>query len=92
MGGVPYYIANNINGLLFHSENIGELARNLVTLLSSQSLRNRLSQKGYERVTAEFDERAYVRSFRRMLHALKDDSCGSTTGGTIADCVTDILK
>ncbi|PYU24127.1 MAG: hypothetical protein DMG32_14595 [Acidobacteria bacterium] len=92
VGGVPYYIANNINGLLFHSENIGELARNLVTLLSSQSLRNRLSQKGYERVTAEFDERAYVRSFRRMLHALKDDSCGSTTGGTIADCVTDILK
>jgi glycosyltransferase involved in cell wall biosynthesis len=70
VGGVPYYIQHNDNGLLFQSESVEELAETLWRLLKDSQLQARLAKRGYEKVFAEYDERAYVRSFREMLESL----------------------
>jgi glycosyltransferase involved in cell wall biosynthesis len=78
VGGVPHYITDNYNGLLFQSENVEELAAKLATLLGSQDLQDRLATRGYEKVLPDYDERSYVRSFDSMLRSLADDQvkCG----------------
>ena len=71
VGGVPHYIRDNENGLLFSPENIEELAAKIVHLINDKELRARLGQRGYDRVFAEFDEVAYVRDFKKMLDSLQ---------------------
>src|SRR4029077_14523919 len=61
--GVPYYIKDNDNGLLFQSENVEELAAKLATLLSNPELQARLAKRAYEKAFSEYDEQSYVRSF-----------------------------
>ena len=68
--GIPHYIRDDDNGLLFQSESVEDLAEKLATLLGSEALQARLAQRGYEKVFSEYDERAYVRSFRAMLELL----------------------
>jgi glycosyltransferase involved in cell wall biosynthesis len=77
VGGVPHYIIDNDNGLLFRSEDVEELAAKLVSLLSSPELRARLAKRAYEKVFSEYDERSYVRSFRNMLQSLRCEPLGS---------------
>jgi glycosyltransferase involved in cell wall biosynthesis len=74
VSGVPYYIKDNDNGLLFQSENVEELAKKLAILLSSPELRARLAKRAYDKVMSEYDERAYVHSFQNMLRSLGDKS------------------
>jgi glycosyltransferase involved in cell wall biosynthesis len=74
VSGVPYYIKDNDNGLLFQSENVEELAKKLAILLSSPELRARLAKSAYDKVMSEYDERAYVHSFQNMLQSLGDKS------------------
>ena len=73
VGGIPYYVADNNNGLLFEPENVEDLASKLALVLRGRALRVRLARAGHERVTTEFDERAYVRCFRAMLERLSTD-------------------
>lgn len=80
VNGVPHYISDNDNGLLFQSENVDELAEKLAVLLSSQELQARLATRGYEKVLSEYDERSYVRSFHSMLQPLQDKSLGDHKG------------
>src|ERR1035441_3915929 len=72
VGGVPCYIQDNDNGLLFQSENVEELAAKLTILLSDQELQVRLGTRAYDKVISEYDERAYVRAFLSMLQSLRD--------------------
>jgi len=74
VGGVPHFIRDNDNGLLFQSENVEDLAAKLTTLLSSQKLQARLAKRAYEKVFSEYDEQSYVRSFDGMLKSLGDRS------------------
>ena len=74
--GVPHYIENNVNGLLFRSEDAGELAEKLACLLSDPGLQARLGKSAGEKVFAEYDECAYVRCFDGMLQSLRDESLG----------------
>jgi len=74
VGGVPYYLKDNENGLLFRSGNVDELAAKLITLLSNKELQVSLAQKAHEKVFSEYDERSYVGSFRSMLQSLRDES------------------
>jgi glycosyltransferase involved in cell wall biosynthesis len=70
--GVPHYMEDNENALLFRSENVEELATKLAALLSSQELQDRLATRGYEKVFSDCDEASYVCSFYRMLQSLQD--------------------
>lgn len=74
VGGVPHYIKDNENGFLFGSENVEDLAEKLSEMLNSSELRARLAVRGYQRAMSEFDERSYVRSFKRMLMSLGDEA------------------
>jgi glycosyltransferase involved in cell wall biosynthesis len=56
VGGVPHYIEDNDNGLLFRSEDVEELAEKLGTLLANPELQARLAKRGYEKVFSEYDE------------------------------------
>jgi glycosyltransferase involved in cell wall biosynthesis len=73
VGGIPHYIRDNDNGLLFQSQNVEDLAAKLAAVLSSAELRTRLADRGYQRVMAEYDEHTFVRSFQRMLQAVGQD-------------------
>jgi glycosyltransferase involved in cell wall biosynthesis len=77
VGGVPYYIKDNDNGLLFQSENVEELAAKLATLLSNPELQVRLAKRAHEKAFSEYDEQSYVRSFHSMLQSLRDELPGS---------------
>jgi glycosyltransferase involved in cell wall biosynthesis len=78
--GVPYYIKDNDNGLLFRSEDVEELAEKLATLLTNPELQVRLAKRGYEKAFSEYDERSYVREFRGMLESLGGEPLGSHRG------------
>ncbi len=69
--GVPHYIHDNDNGLLFQSENVEDLAAKLAALLSDEELQARLAKRAHEKAFSEYDERSYVRSFHGMLQSLQ---------------------
>jgi glycosyltransferase involved in cell wall biosynthesis len=74
VGGVPYYIQDEDNGLLFESGNVEQLAAKLTTLLSDPELQARLASRAYEKAFSEYDEQSYVRSFDMMLQSLPGES------------------
>ena len=79
VGGVPYYIRDNDNGLLFQLENVEELAAKLATILNSAELRTRLANRGYDRAMAEYDEASFVQTFRTMLESVGQLPDGNVT-------------
>jgi len=81
VGGVPHYIGDNDNGLLFQSKDVEELAGKLAKLLSNPALQARLAKRGYEKVFSEYDERSYVRSFLGMLESLREVALGHQMAG-----------
>ncbi|HVO33199.1 MAG TPA: glycosyltransferase family 4 protein [Elusimicrobiota bacterium] len=72
VNGVPHYIRDNENGLLFQSGNVKDLATKLERLMSDANLRERLAQYAYANVRSHYDEQSYVRSFREMLDRARD--------------------
>lgn len=71
VGGVPHYIRDSDNGLLFTSGSVEELAEKMVRLLNDKQCRARLGGRGYERVFSDFDETAYVHAFKIMLQTIQ---------------------
>jgi glycosyltransferase involved in cell wall biosynthesis len=71
VGGVPHYIINNENGLLFRSEDVEELVQKMLFLLNDKELQIRLARNGQERVFSQYDEFAYVRAFKKMLESIE---------------------
>ena len=69
--GIPYYVRDNENGLLFESGNWQELATALRRVLSDLKLQHELGERGFALLQAELDEAAYVRKFRDMLLSLE---------------------
>jgi glycosyltransferase involved in cell wall biosynthesis len=67
VGGTPHCILHNDNGILVEPGNVNELAEKLAQVLSNPELCKRLAARAHGRVFSQFDERAYVRSFRAML-------------------------
>ncbi len=74
--GIPYYVRDGENGLLFAGGDAADLAEKLVRLLNDPGLQQRLGERGYEVLRSDLDEAAYVRHMREMVAAL-----GVTEGG-----------
>ena len=68
-GGVPHYVLQGENGLVFPAGNVDELAGRLRELLANEELRRRLGSKGYELAHTLYTERAYVDQFTSMVEA-----------------------
>lgn len=67
VGGIPYYVQDEVNGLLFDSEDTDGLARQLRRLLGSPELRLRLGQQGQELVRTQYNEAASGRKLLEMV-------------------------
>jgi glycosyltransferase involved in cell wall biosynthesis len=58
--GIPTVIEDGIDGLLFESENIDDLANKMDSLMSNQELRTRLGKNGENRAKKDFTMENYV--------------------------------
>ena len=67
VGGVPQYVRDGINGLLFERENCDDLAEKLRTLLSSPELRERMGRAGYEIAQTQFTAEVWGRKMQEMI-------------------------
>ena len=83
VGGVPHYVKEDVNGLLFESGNVEELADKLQMLLRSPDLRKRLGEKGYELAHTQYDEVAFGREFATMVELTVIGSRASSEGGRV---------
>lgn len=68
--GIPRYVRDGENGLLFESGNPEDLSAKLLQIVNDQPLQQRMGERGYELLHSDLDEAAYVRHFREMLQAL----------------------
>ena len=65
--GIPHYVNEAINGLLFESGDDEDLARCIRTLLENPDLAHRLGQAGRKRMETMYTEEHYARQFRLMV-------------------------
>jgi glycosyltransferase involved in cell wall biosynthesis len=71
VGGIPFMVAHDVDGLLFECGNVGELARNIINVMEDRTLRLRLSRSGREKADRRFSSEAVaaatVAVYRTML-------------------------
>lgn len=66
--GIPHYVQDGVNGLLFESENVADLAEKLDRVLSDAALRRTLGENGRRIVMEKYSEAAYARSMVTMFY------------------------
>lgn len=67
VGGVPYYVRDGFNGLIFKSEDVDELADKMKKLLSDSGFRQKLAASGFEYVRTELSEESYINKYLQMV-------------------------
>jgi glycosyltransferase involved in cell wall biosynthesis len=65
--GIPYYIKNNYNGILFPLENVEKLADCLSSLLNSDKKRKKLAENGFNCVHKYYSEASFTLNFKKMI-------------------------
>lgn len=65
--GIPAIVEHGKNGLLFESQNVEDLARQLRTLLSNKALAEQLALEGHRIVHERLSEQCYLKAFSTML-------------------------
>jgi glycosyltransferase involved in cell wall biosynthesis len=65
--GIPTYVKDGVNGLLFESENSVDLADKIELIFSDKDVAERLARQGYDHVRASLSEEQYLEYFREML-------------------------
>lgn len=68
--GIPSYIEDGRNGLLFEREDVEELASRLKRVLADREVAERLARNGYETVHDRFSEAEYAKRFDEMIDAV----------------------
>lgn len=65
--GIPHYVKDDDNGLLFEKENVQQLADCLVRVLSDDALRQRLGDSGRKHIEGVFSEESYFSNYMDMI-------------------------
>jgi glycosyltransferase involved in cell wall biosynthesis len=65
--GIPTYIKNGYNGLLFEPENIDDLAGRMRMFLQDENYANQMAENGYTYVHEFLSEKHYLSNFTRMI-------------------------
>lgn len=65
--GIPTYVKDGYNGLLFKSENIDDLAGKLKLLLDDEEYRNQLAENGYSYVYENLSEQCYINKYKDFI-------------------------
>lgn len=74
--GIPHYVSDEENGLLFECGSVDDLARQLRRALTDRALARRLGETGHERVHARWTEEC----FREEWQALIEQSLAGAGG------------
>lgn len=82
--GIPAVIENGRNGLLFESQNVGDLARQLRVLLSNKPLAQQLAREGHRIVHERLSEQCYLKAFASMVDQVLAVSSGCDHGAAIS--------
>ena len=65
--GIPHYVQNNINGLLFESGDWKNLQLNLQRLITDKELSARLAEEGKRLVERCYSEQVYLNNYIRLI-------------------------
>ena len=68
--GIPHYIKDGDNGLLFETENVDQLASKLRRLLSDRKFAAQIAQNAHQTVHARYSEARYAERFDEMIDAV----------------------
>jgi glycosyltransferase involved in cell wall biosynthesis len=78
LGGIPHYVQEGVNGLLFERENVADLARQLRRLLISPELQARLGRNGQQLARTQYNETALGESILAMVQKTVSGECAAT--------------
>ena len=70
VGGIPWIIESDKNGLLFESENEHELVECLERLIADPDFAKKIGEKGRATIEKKFSSRRYVEHFKTMVEEL----------------------
>ena len=66
--GIPEIIENNVNGLLFESENLEELAEKIEFLLDNNAIGRRLGETLYDKVIENYTTEKNIKKIEELYH------------------------
>lgn len=69
IGGIPTVVHDDVDGLLFESENVEDLAAHLEMSMANSDLRRRLALAARERVERDFTPSSYVTSYVELVES-----------------------
>ena len=72
VGGIPDLIKHGVNGFLFESENVNDLADKMQSLLESVELREKMGKRSLELVNERYSSLKYVEKFVKMVEDLDE--------------------
>ena len=81
VGGIPEVVEENKTGLLFESEDYGELADKMSQLLNNPEMTQSMGEAGYQRAKDHFSPERYLELYHEFLESLD--------GGSASDSVND---
>lgn len=70
VGGIPTVIEDGVDGMLFESENVDELAARLEALMSDADLRGRLATAAHRRAETDFSPDAYLARYCELIESI----------------------
>ena len=70
--GVPTYIRDGVDGFLFESENVSELAGKMSILMSDSDLRKKFGSAAEERARSQFSEEKYIENYVRFIQNVSE--------------------
>lgn len=66
VGGIPYYMVDDDNALLFEAENVEQLAAKLSILMGDPELQARLGDRGYQKYSPNMMSKHTYASFKNV--------------------------
>lgn len=72
--GIPHYISDGENGLLFESESVDDLACKLRLLLRDRKLAAQLADNGHRLVHENLSETCFLEKFNAMMRSVLSTS------------------
>lgn len=68
--GIPSYVIDHFNGLIFESENENDLAKKILYLTNNAKMQSELAENGLNYVNTELSEEMYLRHYQEMIQAV----------------------
>ena len=67
-GGMKEIVKNNMNGLTFKNNNINDLKKKLLILVSSKNKRKEFGKKGYLTFKDKFTNKIFIKEYQKLSY------------------------